>query len=150
MGKRYYNDGMANEQETLQDEQKTKLIDYWVRSAEYDLEVSESLYEKSRFHYSLFFGHLAIEKILKAIFVKKKSIHAPFSHSLTYLVEKAGIEIQQERLERLADFMDFYIEGRYPGDLDDIFRKYNQALTLEKREEVKEMFEWLKKKLQIL
>jgi HEPN domain-containing protein len=150
MGKRYYNDGMVNEQETLQDEQKTKLIDYWIRSAEYDLEVSESLYEKNRFHYSLFFGHLAIEKILKAIFVKKKSIHAPFSHSLTYLVEKAGIEIQQERLERLADFMDFYIEGRYPGDLDDIFRKYNPALTREKREDVKEMFEWLKKKLQIL
>lgn len=150
MGKRYYNDCMANEQETLQDEQKKKLIDYWVRSAEYDLEVSESLYEKSRFHYSLFFGHLAIEKILKAIFVKKKSIHSPFSHSLTYLVEKAGIEIQQERLERLAEFMDFYIEGRYPGDLDDIFRKYNPALTREKREDVKEMFEWLKKKLQTL
>jgi len=141
---------MENEQEKLQDEQKTKLIDYWVRSAEYDLEVSESLYEKSRFHYSLFFGHLAIEKILKAIFVKKKSIHAPFSHSLTYLVEKAGIEIQQDRLEKLADFMDFYIEGRYPGDLDDVFRKYNSTLTREKREDVKEMFEWLRKKLQTL
>ena len=134
----------------LRDDQKEKLIDYWVRSAEYDLEVSESLYEKSRFHYSLFFGHLAIEKILKALFVKKKSIHAPFSHSLTYLVEKAGIEIQQERLERLAGFMDFYIEGRYPGDLDDIFRKYNPTLTREKREEVKEMFAWLKEKLQTL
>jgi HEPN domain-containing protein len=141
---------MANEQEMLRDDQKEKLIDYWVRSAEYDLEVSESLYEKSRFHYSLFFGHLAIEKILKALFVKKKSIHAPFSHSLTYLVEKAGIEIRQERLERLAGFMDFYIEGRYPGDLDDIFKKYNPALTREKREEVKEMFAWLKEKLQTL
>ncbi|MCU0287413.1 MAG: HEPN domain-containing protein [Acidobacteria bacterium] len=102
---------MEKQQETLQDEQKEKLIG----SAEYDLEVSESLYEKSRFHYSLFFGHPAIEKILKAIFVKKKSIHAPFSHSLTYLVEKAEIEIPQDRFERLADFMDFYIEGRYPG-----------------------------------
>ena len=148
MGKRYYNIHMANEQELLQDERKAKLIDYWVRSAEYDLEVSQSLYEKCRFHYSLFFGHLAIEKILKAIFVKKKSIHAPFSHSLTHLVEKAGIEIQQERLERLASFMDFYIDGRYPGDLDDIFRKYTPDLTREKREEVMEMFEWLKKKLQ--
>ncbi len=88
---------MTNEKEKLQDEQKEKLIDYWVRSAEYDLGVSESLYEKRRFHYSLFFGHLAIEKILKAIFVKKKSIHAPFSHSLTYLVGKAGIEIQHRK-----------------------------------------------------
>ncbi|MCX6581688.1 MAG: hypothetical protein NT166_16075 [Candidatus Aminicenantes bacterium] len=42
---------MEKDQETLQDEQKAKLIDYWVRSAEYDLEVSDSLYEKSRFHY---------------------------------------------------------------------------------------------------
>ena len=46
--------------------------------------------------------------------------------------------------------MDFYIDGRYPGDLDDIFRKYNSAATREKREEVKKMFEWLKKKLQSL
>jgi hypothetical protein len=29
---------MEKDQETLQDEQKEKLIDYWIRSAEYDLE----------------------------------------------------------------------------------------------------------------
>ncbi len=34
--------------------------------------------------------------------------------------------------------------------MDEIFRKYNPALTREKREDVKEMFEWLKKKLQTL
>ena len=46
-----------------------KAIEYWTRSAEYDLEVADSLFENKKYHYALFFGHLAIEKILKGIFV---------------------------------------------------------------------------------
>ena len=44
-----------------------KTIEYWTRSAEYDLEVADSLFENKKYHYTLFFGHLAIEKILKGI-----------------------------------------------------------------------------------
>jgi HEPN domain-containing protein len=49
-----------------------KTIEYWTRSAEYDLEVADSLFKNEKYHYALFFGHLAIEKILKGIFVKRK------------------------------------------------------------------------------
>lgn len=103
--------------------QVEKTIDYWLTSADYDLEVAQSLFQKKKYHYSLFFGHLALEKILKAIFVKRKSSHAPITHSLPYLVEKSGLEIENERLEKLAEFMEFYIEGRYPTDMETVFRK---------------------------
>jgi HEPN domain-containing protein len=45
---------------------------YWIDEAEEALTVAEHLFEKGDFSYALFFGHLAIEKILKAIYVDKK------------------------------------------------------------------------------
>lgn len=124
-----------------------KTIEYWTRSAEYDLEVADSLFENKKYHYALFFGHLAIEKILKGIIVKKKHEHAPFSHSLTILSREAELDIDGERLERLAEFMEFYIEGRYPRDMDSVFRKCSEDYTRDKLGEIKEMYQWLMRKL---
>ena len=134
----------------MKSDQVEKAIDYWLNSAEYDIDVARSLFQKKKYHYSLFFGHLALEKILKAIFVKKKSTHAPITHSLPNLAEKAEIEIDSEKLKKLAGFMEFYIEGRYPRDMEAVFKKCDKSFTKRKLKEVKEMFEWLKKKLQTL
>ncbi len=133
----------------MQEDQISKTVEYWLNSAEYDLEVADSLFSKKRYHYALFFGHLALEKILKAIFVERKNAHAPFTHSLPMLAQKSGIDINGERLEKLAEFMEFYIEGRYPKDLEIIFRKYDKRFSSGKLEEVREMFAWLQKKLKI-
>jgi HEPN domain-containing protein len=130
----------------MDDEQLKKAIDYWLTSAEYDVDVAKSLFKKKKYHYSLFFGHLTLEKVLKAIYIKKKSAHAPITHSLPYLVEKAELEIDSERLERLAEYMEFYIEGRYPKDLEAVFKKCNRPFTKKKLKEITEMFEWLKRK----
>lgn len=129
----------------MESDKNEKTVSYWLTSAEYDLEVSDSLFLKKKFHYSLFFGHLALEKLLKAIFVKRKKTHAPFTHSLPYLAEKAELKIDSEKLEKLAEFMEFYFEGRYPKDMQVIFEKYNYSFSKVKIDEIKEMFEWLKK-----
>jgi len=124
-----------------------KTIDYWSRSADYDLEVAESLFEKRKYHYALFFDHLAIEKILKGIFVKQKLQHAPISHSLPILAQKAELELDNIQLKKLARFMEFYLEGRYPKDLDAIFQKYDKNNTRARLDEMKEMYRWLAEKL---
>ncbi len=45
---------------------RDNLISYWKKSAESDLVVAEHLFEKRDYHYCLFFGHLVLEKALKA------------------------------------------------------------------------------------
>ncbi len=125
-----------------------KTIEYWISSAKYDLEVAESLFENKKYHYALFFGHLAIEKILKGLIVKKKLGHAPFSHSLTILSREAELDIDGQRLEKLAEFMEFYLEGRYPRDMESVFRKCTENYTREKLGEIKEMYQWLMKKFE--
>lgn len=125
-----------------------KTIEYWTTSSKYDLEVADSLFENKKYHYALFFGHLAIEKILKGIFVKKKKEHAPFSHSLTILSREAALDIDEKRLEKLAEFMEFYLEGRYPRDMEAVMRKCTENYATEKLGDIKEMYQWLIAKLE--
>ncbi len=42
---------------------------YWLAEAEEALEVADHLMEKADYSYALFFGHLAVEKVLKALHV---------------------------------------------------------------------------------
>ena len=39
------------------------VLDYWLEEAENDLKVAGDLFDKENYSYSLFFGHLAIEKL---------------------------------------------------------------------------------------
>jgi len=50
-------------------------IDYWLKSAAHDLEAAESLFENKRYDWCLFLGHLVIEKVLKAFFVRDNPIN---------------------------------------------------------------------------
>ena len=70
-----------------------KTVDYWHAGARYDLGVASALLKARKYPYALFMGHLALEKLLKALVVKRTQNHAPFTHSLLTLAEKAGIEL---------------------------------------------------------
>ena len=56
-----------------------RTVKYWIDSAAYDLETGRSLLEAKRFPYALFFAHLALEKVLKALAVKATQTHAPYT-----------------------------------------------------------------------
>jgi len=88
-----------------------KTIHYWLESAEYDFETGKSLLESKKFPYALFFAYLAIEKILKAIVVKKTEEHAPHTHSLVLLAKSTNINIKDQMLDQLAEYMEFHIEA---------------------------------------
>ena len=45
-----------------------QVTSYWLTEANESLQVAEHLTEKGDYSYALFFGHLAIEKALKAIY----------------------------------------------------------------------------------
>jgi hypothetical protein len=42
-------------------------IDYWLKSAEKDWEIMEYLMKGGKFVHALFFGHLYLEKLTKAL-----------------------------------------------------------------------------------
>jgi HEPN domain-containing protein len=124
-----------------------KAIAYWIDSAAYDLETGKALLRSKRYPYALFFGHLAIEKLLKALVVKNTGEHAPYSHSLMMLAQKTGIDFPEATLDQLAEFMEFHTQARYPDVRMDFYRKCTKEFALLKFREVKEAYRWLLKKL---
>jgi len=124
-----------------------KTINYWFESAKYDLSVAEGIFKVKKYPYALFFGHLAVEKLLKALVVKETKEHSPYTHSLPLLASKLKTDIPDDIKDRLAGFMEFYLESRYPEEQKKFYKKCTKDFTRKNLEEIKEVFEWLKKKL---
>lgn len=91
-----------------------RLINFWTSEAEEALQVAGHLVEKGDFSYALFFGHLALEKMLKALCVKELQAHAPPIHNLVRLAKIAGIELDEQTESALVTITAFNIESRYP------------------------------------
>jgi HEPN domain-containing protein len=124
-----------------------RTINYWHDGAIYDLNTAESLIIVEKYLYALFFGHLALEKLLKALVVKETREHAPYTHSLPLLASKLKLDIPQDILEKLADFMEFYLEARYPNMQKSFYDKCSKEFTESNFAEVKRVFKWLEKTL---
>ena len=124
-----------------------KTVSYWHEGAEYDVGVAEAMEEKRKYPHALFMGHLALEKLLKALVVKTTQQHAPYTHSLPLLAEKSGIKIPKRTMKRLARFMEFHFEARYPDEQKKFYKKCTKVFATKKMKEIKEVYAWLKKKL---
>ncbi len=127
---------------------KKDKVKYWLKTADQDWKVANHLFEKKDYSYALFFGHLTIEKILKAIFTDKKDKTPPFSHNLVYLSEKADLELNDENLELLEEVSDFNLEARYPDDKFSFYKKSTSEFTENKLKQIEELKKWLLQKLQ--
>ena len=93
----------------------SKQIEYWRSSAQEDWDVASKLVKEGSARHGLFFAHLALEKVLKAIVCRNTNDIAPRIHNLTRLSVQAGLTIASDLADVLADMNQFNIEGRYPG-----------------------------------
>lgn len=127
---------------------KKDKIRYWLKTADQDWEVANHLFEKGDYPYALFFGHLTIEKILKAIFTDRKDKTPPFSYNLVYLSEKSELELNDEQLELLEEISDFNLEARYPDDKFSFYKKSTIEFTENKLKQIRTLRKWFLQKLQ--
>jgi HEPN domain-containing protein len=97
---------------------KDQHIDYWLTSAKEDMETVDYLFSGGRFIHALFFIHLAMEKVLKAHWVKASEENIPpKTHNLIYLVEKSNLNLSEGDTDFLQKLNAYQIEGRYPDYL---------------------------------
>jgi len=123
-------------------------INYWLKSAESDLLVAKHLFEKRDYSYCLFFGHLVLEKALKALYVKRVDINPPFKHSLPLLAQKAGLELSEEEESFLEEVTDFNLEARYPDIKFSFKKRCTKKFTENYFNKIKKFFKWLKTLIQ--
>ena len=91
-----------------------KQVAFWRDSSEEDWDVAAELIKTRHARHGLFFAHLALEKLLKALVVQKMEDLAPRLHSLVRLAELAGLSPDEKQIDTLAEMNAFNIEGRYP------------------------------------
>jgi HEPN domain-containing protein len=120
---------------------------FWLTEAEEALRVADHLVEKGDYSYALFFGHLAIEKLLKALYAARHHDHAPPIHNLVRLAKAAGIDLGESRADSLVTITAFNVEARYP----DMKRSFRQMCTAEyagrQTENIKGIFTWLRSQI---
>ncbi len=124
-----------------------KTVTYWVEGAQYDIGVAKSLFQKRKYPYALFFGHLALEKLLKALVVRNTKKHAPYTHSLPLLASKLNLTIPDKTEKQLLRFMEFYLEARYPEEQRVYYKKCTKEFAQQNLKDIKKVFKWLKEQL---
>lgn len=126
-----------------------KVIKNWLALAEYDFETAKAMLKSGRYLYVAFTCQQAIEKTLKAIYVKDKKETPPYTHNLIKLLSDLSIsaKIDEEKRRFMETLNSYYIESRYTEEIKEI----SKMLTGKKAKEIflktKELFLWLKEKV---
>jgi len=119
----------------------------WLHYAESDLASAEMLRQGGECLNALFHLQQAVEKTLKALFIKQNSAMPPRLHDLHKLAEKCGLTLSREQKLLLDDLTRSYTGSRYPETWgqrqDDITpEEVDQLTTI-----TKEFLTWLKQRL---
>ncbi len=121
-----------------------EIVDYWKVEADESLKVATHLVDKKDYSYALFFGHLAVEKILKAIFVQNVSLNVPRTHNLPRLAKAAQIAVTEQQEYDLVRITAFNLEARYPDYKREFIKKCTAEFSTTEIQKIQGVFSWLK------
>ena len=124
-----------------------KTVNHWISRSEQDFETMNHLYMSKDYHWSLFIGHLVIERLLKACVVKRTKTHAPFTHDLRRLSKISEIDFNDEQKRILDTITTFNLNARYDDYKQDFYKRCTSEYADKWIENIKTLREWIKTKL---
>ncbi len=125
--------------------QLEKTVAYLQQSAEKDWRVANKLFHTKDYAHSLFFCHLTLEKLLKAIIVEKTDEAAKFSHDLAKLAADAGAPVDKEMVLSLDEITNFNIAARYDNEKLEFYKKATRQYSEHYFKITEKIYLWLKK-----
>lgn len=126
-----------------------EIIIYWIETSKLDLENFIWLYQYKRYYPCLFFGHLLIEKALKALVIAHAKKLPPYTHDLLKLIELSKVSIFSMKEKRLIKIIGKYnIEARYPEYKKELYNKATKEYTDIKYKQILSLYEKICNKVQ--
>jgi HEPN domain-containing protein len=119
----------------------------WMESADDDWETAEALYKSKKFAHCLFFGHLALEKSLKALFIYQKDSVPPITHDVLLLAKKIGYPLDEQNIGDFSEITTFNIEARYDVYKAELHKKATQIFAKTFMDKISLIRLWIKKQL---
>ena len=122
-----------------------EIIKHLTDTSENDFRVMMILYDSKSYIWALFLGHISVEKLLKALYVKKNGQHAPFTHNLYRLAELCGLELTNEYSDLLDKITSFNINARYNDYKKEFYTQCTPEFTQYWIDKIGNLREWIKK-----
>lgn len=125
------------------------IIHNWLQLGEYDLETAQAMMKSGRYLYVAFTCHQAVEKILKAYYVKEKNETPPYTHNLIKLAKSLSYipSLTDKQIEFLEEMNSFYIESRYSEHFEKMTASLSESVVDMILKQTEEFFRWLKELL---
>mgnify|MGYP001053774895 CR=1 FL=1 len=98
-----------------------------LRYAESDLVSAEALHQIRQELNAIFHLQQAVEKTIKAVYIKQKSTMPPRLHNLHELARGCELELTKEQHRLLEDLTSSYIDSRYPEQWVVLPPKYQES-----------------------
>lgn len=128
---------------------KEEIVDYWLNSSDIDFNAMESLFKNGHYLWTLFVGHLVLEKLLKAYYVKHRGIEIPYTHDLLSIAKKANLIVTDEQADFLDEVTTFNIKARYPDYKNRFYKRATEEFARVHTTRIKEFRLWLLKEIKI-
>ena len=128
---------------------REEIVNFWIETSDGDYNTMKHMFDAKDYHWSLFIGHLVIEKLIKAAYAKiVEDYKTPlYSHDLLYLAEKAELQLTDELKKKLAVITTFNIQARYPDYKKAFYDKCTRDFSNEQIKNIEEVRIWLKEQL---
>jgi len=120
---------------------------YILESSELNHASMHNMFANKEYVWSLFVGHLCIEKLLKACYVKEIDTIAPRVHDLYKLARRCNIEMTEEQMDALLYVTLFNIEARYEEYKREFHKKCTEEFTEKNIKKIEELRIWLLEKI---
>jgi len=124
-----------------------KIVKHWVETSDNDFNTMLTLFNSKSFGWSLFLGHISIEKLLKALYVLRFREHAPFTHNLYRLAELIGLELSDEYSDWLDEITSFNLNARYDDYKSEFYKLCTPDYSRNWIEKIKIIRKWIKEML---
>ena len=126
---------------------KAEIIQFWKDSSDKDFQTMLHLYDSGDYMWSLFMGHLVVEKLLKAYYISKKDENYPYSHNLLRIAENAEMDLNEEQQTDFSTITGFNLNARYDDYKQSFSKKCTPEFTSIWLEKVKVQRIWIKSQL---
>ncbi|MDA2936244.1 HEPN domain-containing protein [Patescibacteria group bacterium AH-259-L05] len=124
-----------------------EVVQYWLTTSQHDYKTMLGLFRIKRYSDCLFYGHIVLEKILKALVVQKTKKQAPYTHNLNLLAKLTKIRFTKTDLELIKTVNRFNIRARYPDAKFEFYKVCTKAYTEKYLREIKHLYKILCQKV---
>ncbi|WP_339869212.1 HEPN domain-containing protein [uncultured Algoriphagus sp.] len=119
------------------------VIDYWMSSSDQNNQTMMNLFKSKDYDWCLFIGHLVLEKLLKAHFVKSNKKHPIFIHDLLRLAMKTKLQASEEQKDWLDEITTFNLNVRYDSYKQDFHQLCTKEFAEIWIERIEKLRKWL-------